>query len=185
MSQMLQKVIAKKCYNPNMKNLLTRRVFIASTLISGTALMLLPQGAKTAIKIEPFKVIASVQEVLLPKNGDAPSASEFGATRYLAVVSTHSSFVPSDLQFLNEGAKKLMKQEPEFLSMSFEKQEKVVKEFYETRLGSRWLSLLLFYTLEALLSDPIYGGNKDEIGWKWLGHNSGQPQPKKPFGELV
>ncbi|MCH9740833.1 MAG: gluconate 2-dehydrogenase subunit 3 family protein [Epsilonproteobacteria bacterium] len=160
-----------------MKMIMTRRVFIASTIVVGTALMLLPQGAKTPIKIEPFKVIASVQEVLFPKNGDAPSASEFGATNYLINVSSHASFVKSDLLFLHEGAQKLIEEEPDFLTMHFDEQSKVIEEFSETKIGKNWLSFLLFYTIEALLSDPIYGGNKNELGWRWLGHNTGEPQP--------
>ena len=30
---------------------------------------------------------------------------------------------------------------------------------------------------EALLLDPLYGGNKEEKGWKWLNHTPGFPRP--------
>ena len=51
---------------------------------------------------------------------------------------------------------------------------------------SRWLSTLITYTLEALLSDPLYGGNTNGIGWKWLGHDPGNPRPSadKIYGRL-
>ena len=170
-----------------MEKSITRRVFIASTILAGTVLILLPQKAKTKIDIEPFKVIEHVQEVLFPKNSkiQAPSAREFGATNYLARVSLHSSFVPSDLSFLNRGAYSLMEYEPNFLTMSFTKQQAVIDDFSKTTIGRNWISLLLFYTLEALLSDPIYGGNRDELGWRWLSHNAGQPRPKVKFGDIV
>jgi len=169
-----------------MENLITRRVFIASALLTGTALAILPQGKKTHIKIEPFKVISAVQEVLFPKGLKAPSASEFGATNYLATVTTHSSFWQDDLKFLILGTELLMKAEPTFLSMSPKEQDKTLRTFVNNNSkAENWVSLLLFYTIEALLSDPIYEGNKNNSGWKWLGHNTGQPQPKKIFAEEV
>ncbi len=166
-----------------MKTTITRRVFIASSLLAGTAMFLLPQGAKTNVNIEPFKVIEAVQEVLFPKGLHAPSASEFGATNYLAVVSTHSSFVKDDLRFLKEGASKLMEEEPEFLKMNPKDQDETLREFSESKIGRNWTSLLLFYTIEALLSDPIYGGNRGEKGWQWLNHHTGKPQPKERFAK--
>lgn len=163
----------------------TRRIFILSTIVAGTALFLLPQGAKSPITIEPFKVMAAVQEILFPKHGNAPSASEFGATNYLINVSTHSSFWAEDLAFLHRGAYQLIETEPDFLKLSTKEQNEAIENFSETKMGKNWLSLLLFYTLEALLSDPIYGGNREEMGWRWLGHRAGEPRPQKPFGELL
>ena len=169
-----------------MKKPVTRRIFILSTILAGTALSLLPQGAKTHIKIEPFKVIEAVQEVLFPKGLQAPSASEFGATNYLATVSTHSSFWQDDLKFLHLGTELLMDEEPNFLIMSPKERDEALREFIDgDKKAKNWVSLLLFYTLEALLSDPIYNGNRDESGWKWLKHNTGQPQPKKMFAEEI
>jgi gluconate 2-dehydrogenase gamma chain len=167
-----------------MEKSITRRVFIASTVLAGTALILLPQKAKTKIDIEPFKVIEHVQEVLFPPHAKAPSAREFGATNYLARVSLHSSFVPSDLSFLNRGAYELIKYKSDFLTIDFTTQQDIIDKFSKTTIGRNWISLLLFYTLEALLSDPIYGGNRDELGWRWLSHNAGQPRPQALFGEI-
>ena len=169
-----------------MKKPITRRVFILSTIFAGTALALLPQGAKTSINIKPFKVIEAVQEVLFPKGLKAPSASEFGATNYLATVSSHPSFWTDDLKFLHFGAKLLMEDENDFLSMNAEEQDEALRRFVEkSSKRESWVSLLLFYTLEALLSDPIYEGNKNELGWKWVQHNTGKPQPEKMFAEVI
>ena len=169
-----------------MKKTVTRRVFIASTLLAGTALFLLPQGKTTPINIEPFKVISAVQEVLFPKGLKAPSASEFGATAYLLNVSTHPSFWAEDLKFLTYGAELLIKEKSNFLSMTPKEQDEALRDFVNNNpKGKNWVSLLLFYTLEALFSDPIYGGNKNELGWKWVQHNTGQPQPKKMWAEEI
>jgi gluconate 2-dehydrogenase gamma chain len=165
---------------------ITRRVFIASTVLAGTALALLPQEKKTPVKLELFKTLEAVQEVLFPKGLKAPSASEFGATAYLANVSSHSSFIASDLTFLKRGAKELMNEYPNFLSLSFKEQDEALREFVDdSTLGQNWVAFVLYFTIEGLLADPIYGGNRDESGWKWLGHHAGEPRPQKPFGELV
>ena len=162
-----------------------RRVFIASALLAGTALALLPQEAKTPIKLELFKTLAAVQEILFPKGLKAPAASEFGATAYLANVSTHSSFLASDLRFLKNGALLLMNEENDFLTLPFKEQEEAIRAFTQSDMGENWVAFVLYFTIEGLLSDPIYGGNKNESGWKWLGHNAGQPRPQKPFAELL
>jgi len=165
---------------------MTRRIFILGAIGAGTALALLPQKSKTHIKIAPFKVIEAVQETLFPKGLKAPSASLFGATNYLLRVSTHSSFVKSDLKFLYYGADLLIDYENDFLTINPKEQDQVLRDFVNSSAkAENWVALLLFYTLEALLSDPIYGGNRDQIGWRWLNHNTGQPQPQKKFSEVV
>jgi len=161
-----------------------RRVFIVSTILAGTALALLPQEAKTNIKIDLFKTLDAVQEVLFSKGLDAPSAKEFGATSYLAKVSTHSSFLKSDLNFLKRGAQELMNAHNNFLTLSPKEQDKTLRTFVDDNdMGQNWVSFVLYFTIEALLSSPVYGGNKNESGWKWLDHHAGVPQPQVPFAE--
>ena len=36
---------------------------------------------------------------------------------------------------------------------------------------------VMYYLAEALMLDPVYGGNPDMIGWKWLEHQAGFPRP--------
>ena len=52
-----------------------------------------------------------------------------------------------------------------------------MRQIEQSRAGRNWLSLLLTYVLEALLADPVYGGNPDGIGWQWLEHQPGYPRP--------
>jgi len=165
---------------------MTRRVFILGAIGAGTALALLPQNAKIHIDVAPFKVIQAVQETFFPKGLKAPSALEFGATNYLLSVSAHSSFLKSDFKFLMHGADLLINYENDFLTMNPKQRDEALRDFVNSSSkAENWASLLLFYTLEALLSDPIYGGNKNELGWKWLSHNTGQPQPKVTFAKAV
>lgn len=163
---------------------ITRRTFIASTVLAGTALALLPQGAKTDIKIELFKTLEAVQQVLFPEGLEAPSAKAYGATAYLAFVSTHSSFLASDKKFLRKGAQKLMNAYPNFLKRTPKEQDEALRDFVDNhKIGKNWVSFVLYFNIEALLSSPIYGGNKNESGWRWLHHNAGVPQPVVPFAE--
>ena len=163
-----------------------RRFFILSTIaITGGALALLPNLKASDLTVENWLIIQQIQNILLPKNNNAPSADEFGATNYLILASKHSSFNKDDLDFLKRGAEELIRREKKFLLLSISKQENALKKFSETRFGENWISLLLFYTIEALVSDPIYGGNKNELGWKWLGHNSGKPRPQVKYAELT
>ena len=164
---------------------ITRRTFIASSILAGTALALMPQGCvQSKIKIDLFKTLEAVQQVLFPQGLDAPSAKEYGATAYLANVSTHSSFLASDLHFLKRGAQELMNEYPNFLTLSPKEQDETLRTFVdEHEIGQNWVSFVLYFSIEALLADPIYGGNRNESGWKWLKHNTGLPQPKVPFAQ--
>jgi gluconate 2-dehydrogenase gamma chain len=164
---------------------ITRRVFISSSVLAGTALALMPQGCtQPNIKINLFKTLEGVQEVLFPKGLDAPSAIEFGATAYLANFSSHSSFLASDSRFLKHGAQELMNDHNNFLSLSPKERDHALREFVDDNdTGQNWVSFVLYFTIEALLSSPVYGGNKNESGWKWLQHNAGVPQPKVPFAQ--
>ena len=162
---------------------MTRRIFILSIIGIGTGLALLPQYAKTPILLEPFKVIEAVQETLFPKNLKIPSALEFGATNYLLRVSNHSSFDKDDLKFLQYGTHLLIQKNPNFLREAPSIKEQILREFVESSSkAEKWVALLLYYSVEALFSDPIYGGNKNKIGWKSVNHHTGEPRPKVCFG---
>jgi len=55
----------------------------------------------------------------------------------------------------------------------------MLHQITKSKAGRRWVSKLLSYICEALLGDPVYGGNPDGIGWKWLNHHPGFPRPPK------
>ncbi len=143
-----------------------------------------PFLAKKQKIIESWDIIYHTQEVLFPKHKTAPSASEFAATQYLMIASKHHSFPKDDLRFLEKGAKELIVREKNFVKQDKKAQNKSIEDFSKTTFGENWLSLVLFYTIEALVSDPIYGGNKNQSGWKWLKHNTGNPRPKIKYAQI-
>ena len=76
---------------------------------------------------------------------------------------------------MNELAKTEFKKP--FPQLEANQREQLLQRIARSEAGENWLSLLLVYIFEALLSSSIYGGNPDGIGWRWLEHNPGFPQP--------
>lgn len=132
------------------------------------------------------KIILAVQEHLFPKTKEAPSSQEINAREYLHLVLHDQTLDIRDRQFIKNGIKWLEEETQEkynrsFINLSFKEKETIFQEISKVRWGEGWLSSLLSYIFEALLSDPIYGGNPSGIGWKWLNHQTGHPRPKYKF----
>jgi gluconate 2-dehydrogenase gamma chain len=170
-------------------NPISRRRFIQgmSALSAG---MLLPVSARaktpagnTAIPQQaPWPTIAAVQEQLFPGEADSPGASDIHATAYLKALLEDTAHIPDERDFilngpnwLNDLATKDYKKT--FAQLDMTQREQLLQRIAQTNAGENWLSLLLMYIFEALLSSPVYGGNPDGIGWRWLQHNPGFPQP--------
>lgn len=151
-----------------------RRVFLTLPIAISTL--------ACAKKTDPWEIISAVQEHLFPPSKKYPSARAFKATRYLKIVAYHDSFDKDDLDFIIRGAQALEKRGYNPIMTKGEK-EQLLRAFAQSQFGENWLSLMINYTLEAMLSDPIYGGNKNEIGWRSYHHHAGNPRPKKRFGE--
>ncbi len=134
-------------------------------------------------KEDRWRVLQSVQNCLFPKNGTFPDAEMVASARYLKMVSQDPSFDPEDLKFIFEGVNALQKKGWKNMLSDREK-DAILEAFAATRFGENWMSMVLNYTFEALLSDPIYGGNVHEKGWRSLSHHPGLPRPKVPFARL-
>lgn len=144
-----------------------RRVFLSLSLFSTLSLM-------ADKKEDKWQLLESVQNDLFP------NSSKFGAIRYLKIVSAHSSFDSGDLRFIFDGLEKLQKLGFKSTLSSLKKQS-ILNNFEKSSFGHNWISTILKYILEALFGDPIYGGNKNQFGWKSYNHNEGFPRPKKRF----
>ena len=64
-----------------------------------------------------------------------------------------------------------------FSSLPDLQKESVLRKLEQDPQGNTWITELLHYIFEALLTDPVYGGNPNGIGWKWLGHYPGFRRP--------
>ena len=144
---------------------------------------------------EPWISIAAVQEHLFPATKDSPGAEDIQALSFLQNMMNAPDISESERSLITNGAGwlndlSMTKFQHKFIQLNESDREKILRQIEQSRAGSRWLSLLMNYLIESLLSDPVYGGNKNGIGWKWLEHQAGYPTPgndKKYFklGHIV
>ena len=172
---------------------MNRRSFLiqtGSTITATSTLFSLNTDASTPSNLQAiqgawlsqqqWQTLAVVQEHLFPSESDAPGAKEIQATHYLNVMLTHPKSDPNERDLIKNGIVQLDKIAQDsyskyFTLLSTEQREAVLRHLETEKIGKQWIRLLLEYIFEALLSDPIYGGNPNGIGWKWLAHQPGFP----------
>ena len=127
--------------------------------------------------------LIAVQMQLFPEDGDGPSANDVNALTYLewALTDTDND-ADGDGEFITKGIGWLdglaeQTQGSQFKKLSIAQQDKVLQQISQSSAGENWMSLLIYYLMEALLFDPYYGGNPNSIGWTWLKHQPGFPAP--------
>lgn len=131
---------------------------------------------------ELLQTLEEVQEHLFPSASDSPGAKDINALQYFQSVLRDPFVQDDEKRFLWEGFSRLHKRTIErkgvsFAQLSWDDRETILREQHESSEGRQWLAGVLTYILEALLSDPVYGGNPNGIGWKWLDFQSGFPRP--------
>jgi len=167
---------------------------VASYPLSALAKQRLQQPSASTID-EPWKTIAAVQEHLFPADENSPGAQDIQALAYLQNMINAPDISQSERKRIKDGAGwlndlSIQTYKQSFIELDENQREKILRKIEQSRAGSRWLSLLMTYLIEALLSEPVYGGNKNGIGWQWLEHQAGYPTPtidKKYFklGHIV
>ncbi len=129
------------------------------------------------------ETLTIVQMILFPDDGDGPSAKDINALSYLQWTLTDpdndadgdGDFIVKGIGWLDSLSEKT--QGDQFVNLKAEQQDKVLQQISQSSAGENWLSILIYYLMEALLFDPIYGGNPEGIGWTWLKHQPGFPAP--------
>ncbi len=170
------------------EHILSRRSFLLR-MAGGSLSVLMPMcnPAAQGHGAEPtgqhrWAVLEAVQSHLFPSEQSAPGAREIKALDYLRFVILDKGLDIEDRQFILRGVDWLEDLAQEDLAKSFlqlndEEKERILTKIAASTAGGNWLSTIQLYICEALLSDPVYGGNPEGIGWKWLGHNPGFPRP--------
>ena len=179
----------------NQANRPGRRTFLlrgGATLATVAALAGLPYALRkeltretsfTLFSEQQRETVSAVQEHLFPKGPDSPGAADVNAAAYLEWAITVPGTDPDTRNTIVNGVGRLQDASRErfdvlFNRLNFDQREPLLRYLAdETRWGRAWLSLVLTYIFEALLSDPAYGGNPDQIGWRWLQHQPGFPRP--------
>ncbi|MCB2262207.1 MAG: gluconate 2-dehydrogenase subunit 3 family protein [Candidatus Thiosymbion ectosymbiont of Robbea hypermnestra] len=181
-----------------------RRAFLASTgaLLSAAAFARVEAFAAAepataplsaaGIGPEGWRTLGLVQEHLLPSEAQAPGAREINALRYLHFVMGWQGTDPAEPRILHWGLERLREIVAQahggvFEALDTPARERALRALEAEEDGTQWLLLVLDYLFEALLADPIYGGNPDGIGWRWLrvepGHH--RPGPDQRYFELM
>ena len=182
------------------KNLKSRRLFLGQTMaVVGTAVIAnkafsngsANTDAKNKLN-QPWLTLSEVQEHLFPRSTDtdkqtarlsvSPGAKDIHAIEYLQTMlstpdadSDEKEFIIKGVEWL-DGVANSIAGKP-FIKLNKVSREQVIKEISESSAGENWLSTLLRYIFEALLTDPVYGGNTNKTGWQWLQHQPGFPLP--------
>ena len=126
--------------------------------------------------------IAAVQAHMFPENAKLPSATQMHTIHFLFETVNHKSYDKDIRAFVIDGAEELMNREKgKFIQMTEAEKEKALRAYEETGYGSNWLSRIMTLTMEGLFSDPIYGSNVHEAGWKALGAYGGLPRAAKRY----
>ena len=171
--------------------LIDRRRFLLQ-LAGGSiaALFGLPPAAR-ASTFDPWPTLDAVLQHLLPTEPDTPGASEIHARQYFEVVVTDNRIEQQERTFITQGCvwlDQLSRQEQgkPFTRLNEHQREQLLRQTARSEAGENWLSTLITYLLESLLTAPAYGGNPNGIGWHWLTYVPGfpLPQPGNRFMEL-
>ena len=139
---------------------------------------------------DDFATLMAVQNHLFPTDKNSPGAIDLNAASYFTWVLTDPEKDEEDkvqmrdgIGWTNETADETYSKK--FVDLYTDEKEKVLRLMANESWGESWLSVVLTNIFEALLSDPIYGSNTNESGWKWLEHTAGNPRPVKKIGIIL
>lgn len=129
-----------------------------------------------------FATLMAVQNHLFPATEDAPGAHDFNAATYYSWTLLDTEKDPVVIQKMRDGLKWIDEEAQKYYQKSFvtlntTEKESALRSLEKEGYGESWISLTLTTIFEALLSDPIYGANSRQSGWKWLDHAPGIPRP--------
>jgi len=127
-------------------------------------------------------IVSSVQEILFPSDENGPGIIEINATEYLVWILSDKNKDPEEIEYIINGIGWVDETANEnyskkYLDLEQSEKEQLISDISNERWGESWLSVILSFIFEALLCDPQYGGNLDNVGSKWLDHHPGQPRP--------
>lgn len=162
----------------------SRRDFIKKILLGSSALSFsnIVLANTTKLTDDKWVTLHAVHLHMFPKSVNAPDADSINATAFLKSILEWPGIDEGDKKFILDGvgwlnglSEKVFK--AKFYSLNNKDKEQVLRTVEKSQAGENWLSLIMLYLFEALLTDPVYGGNTDGQGWKWLEHQPGFPRP--------
>ena len=162
-----------------------RRNFIKFTTISAILFSTNISIAKN-IPNKTLLVLDEVLNIIFPKTSTMPSAKEFKALEYLIKNISHKTFDNEDKTLILDGTKDFISSFSQFLTLKEDEKKELIFEIIKSNeYAKSWASKITYYGIEAMFSDPIYGGNFNQIAWKSVNHSIGIPQPLKTYGQKI
>lgn len=170
-----------------MKN--QRRIFlIGSAFLIGTLPLFSYSSTHYAKKVsihkEPYQTVALVHEDLFVGSSLHKILHNINAVSFLRGVFEDTYITQDEKHFLHKGVLWLHETSQElykkqYYHLSPQERQNVLHVISQKNWGDSWLWSVMSYFFEAMLGDPLYGGNIDKSGWHNLDLISGYPRPKK------
>ena len=119
------------------------------------------------------RILAALTEHILPSD-DEPGAREAGCAGFVEQQLARPEFAA--LAQLCRRGLKLVEQQARvmgavpFAELPSQQQHAVVTKVQHARRpvdGRRFMEIAIVLTLEGFLSDPVHGGNRGEVGWRF------------------
>jgi len=165
-----------------------RRKFIQySVLLIGSTLFadkIKLYSSHVKILKEPFQTIAKVHDDLFTPSAGMPKPQDFNAIGFLEGVmrdprvrDTQKEFIKDGVSWLNIVTNKIYRHN--YIELDSNQREIILQHIASKEWGNDWLWYIINHAFEAMLSDPVYGANTNEIGWKWLNFIPGEPRPPR------
>ena len=129
--------------------------------------------------------VAAFTERLMPGAAGKPGAHDAGVLNYidLALAGAYSDlqdFYRRGLTQLDAYCRKTYNEA--FIRLDAARQDDVIRALEEGKAPEftwpapqEFFNTLRTHTMEGMFADPIYGGNKDYVGWKLVGFPGAQP----------
>lgn len=136
---------------------------------------------KDILTNEEMKTLYLIQNILVPNDGNGPSAGMVNAHNYFIWTLEDQNLPISEKEYFINKLQDLITLSKEKFGNNFNDLPSKDQElFIANNITSGWtqtfLSRMITIIFEAMLLDPIYGGNPNEIGWDWLDHIGGSPR---------
>ncbi len=168
-----------------------RRTFLRGALIAGALTQITVftscskqlREANDILTAEQSTILYDVLNIFFPDDGNGPSIEDINAFGYIMWVlqdtlnrkTSENEYIIEGIDWANETAEEIYFMP--FVELDQEQKEALVGKFTELNWGKNWSSVLITLICEAVVLDPIYGGNTNEVGWEWLNHTPGFPRP--------
>lgn len=171
----------------------SRRSFLRSALIAGAMTQIatftscspnLKEG-NDLLTAEQSTILNDILFVFFPDDGNGPSHEDINAFGYIMWVlhdsldrnTADNAYIIEGLDWANQTAQEIYFKP--FIELDEKEKEALIGKFTVLDWGENWSSMVITLILEALVLDPIYGGNTNEVGWTWLEHIPGFPRPSE------